>query len=454
MEPKHYQFGGGEAETVLHPIVVVILLIVIILLLLRSRRYSIPAFLFGTFLIPAGQQIVLAGVHVFAYRIILLAALLRMIRFRRSPPLAGKWNFIDTAFSLSVMFHVVAFALLYLEMAAVINQAGFVCDYIGGYLFLRYAIRDNEDIVEVIKCFAVLTVIFAVCMLREQFTGENIFGHLGGVELLSEVREGHIRSQAVFQHAILAGTFGAILMPLFVWLWKSGKARILSVAGVVASVAMVVTTACSTPLFAYGAAIVGICFWPVRKHMRLFRWGFVIALVVLQLVMKAPVWALIERVHLVAGSSNYHRFQLVDQFIRHMGDWWLLGTSSNASWGYQMFDTSNEYVAQGVTGGLFSLVFFVLTISSSFGRIGRAKRSIEGRDPQFEWLLWLLGSALFANVVAFFGISYFDQTRVAWFALLAMISAATTGRRPIALYVTKKQLVPQLSNGDMLVSAK
>jgi hypothetical protein len=62
-------------------------------------------------------------------------------------------------------------------------------------------------------------------------------------------------------------------------------------------------------------------------------------------------------------------------------------------------------------------------ISVSFGMIGKARKAIEG-DKEKEWMLWILGAALFAHVVGYFGISYFDQTRVAWFALLAMISAA------------------------------
>ena len=47
--------------------------------------------------------------------------------------------------------------------------------------------------------------------------------------------------------------------------------------------------------------------------------------------------------------------------------------------------------------------------------------------------MWALGSALFANMVAFLGISYFDQTMVAWYGLLAMISAATVVRSKKAL---------------------
>ena len=43
-------------------------------------------------------------------------------------------------------------------------------------------------------------------------------------------------------------------------------------------------------------------------------------------------------------------------------------------------------------------------------------------------MIWLLGAALLANVVAFFGVNYFDQSRMAWFALLAMVCACTAPR--------------------------
>jgi len=46
-------------------------------------------------------------------------------------------------------------------------------------------------------------------------------------------------------------------------------------------------------------------------------------------------------------------------------------------------------------------------------------------DRQAELYYWIIGSALFAHVVGFFGISYFDQTRLAWYSLLAMTSAVT-----------------------------
>lgn len=426
---NNYKYGGGATETILHPLVLVAMVIVTIVLLLFPRKYAIPAFLFGTFLIPAGQQVVVAGVHVFAYRFLVLAGLLRFIR---SPRIAGNWNSIDTAFVLLAVSHAIAFTLLYGDTPALINQVAFIWDYIGGYIFLRYAIRSDEDIITTIKCFAFLTLIFAACMIGEQFTGKNIFGLLGGVRLISEVREGHVRSEAVFQHAILAGTFGATLLPLFVLLWKKTRSKVLSAIAALSSTVMVITSMGSTPLLAYAAGILGVFLWPARKRMRWLRWGFVIGLLCLSLVMHAPVWYIIAHAEVVGGSSGYHRADLLDTFLRHMDQWWLLGTGANATWGNFMIDTSNEYVYQGVTGGLLSLTFLIATISCSFRRIGKVRKFVEGHGRRSEWLLWLLGSALFANVVAFFGISYFDQTRFAWFSLLAMISAATTADRALS----------------------
>jgi hypothetical protein len=143
----------------------------------------------------------------------------------------------------------------------------------------------------------------------------------------------------------------------------------------------------------------------------------------LSLVMKAPVWFVISHVDIVGGNSSYQRAFLIDQFIRHFGDWWLLGSYSSESWGFDMWDHTNQFVAEGEAGGLVSLVCFIAMISVSFGMIGKARKAVGG-DKEKEWMLWILGAALFAHIVGYFGISYFDQTRVAWFALLAMISAA------------------------------
>jgi hypothetical protein len=425
---------------VLHPVVLVALLVSITLILIVPRKYVIMPLLVPTLLLPARDAIVIAGAHIFVFRIILLFGWIRLAAIKfgsQTSLLAGRFNSIDAAFSLWAVFHGLAFILLYLQPAAVINQLGFLWDAFACYFLLRLLIQDEADIHRAIQCFAVLVVIVAICMVNEQLTGQNVIGLIGGVRSVSEIRAGRIRSQAVFQHPILAGTFGATLLPLFFWLWKSGKSKFAALLAAISSIVMTVTSACSTPVVSCAAAILATSIWPFRKQMRALRWGIVIALIALFLFMKAPVWFLIDRIELVGGSSGYHRAMLVDQFIRNFGDWWLLGTNANQNWGDHMWDTSNAYVEEGQTGGLLSLVLFIAMISRCFGKIGTARKSVEGADPGKEWFLWFLGAALFAHTIAFFGISYFDQTRVAWFATLAIVSAAT------ASILDAKSLSPQ-----------
>jgi len=63
---------------------------------------------------------------------------------------------------------------------------------------------------------ALVAVPVAIVMATEHFTGHNLFAKLGGVDELSNIRNGRVRAQGPFLHAIVAGTVGAVLLPLFV----------------------------------------------------------------------------------------------------------------------------------------------------------------------------------------------------------------------------------------------
>jgi len=139
-------------------------------------------------------------------------------------------------------------------------------------------------------------------------------------------------------------------------------------------------------------------------------------------VMKAPVWFLIARVDLTGGSSSYHRAELVDQFMSHIPEWFLIGVKDTSDWGLDMWDVQNQYVNIGEAGGIVAFVCFIMVITRSFGMLGDARKAVD-RQKDKEWMLWCLGSAMFANVVGFFGVNYFDNSRMWWFILLAMIPA-------------------------------
>ena len=428
MQPENFRFGGGASETILHPLVLVAMLIAMALVFLLPRKYLVWPVLCMAFLVPIGQEILIGGLHFYVIRIIILTVAVRMLAAMFSSPEGifedGLGTF-DFVFLLWALLRALAGVLSFsFNPGAMVYQAGFLLDALGGYFVLRYLIRDDEDIYRTIRAFATVSIVIAAGMAFERFHQLNVFGVLGGVRAVPEMRGGAVRAQGPFQHELLAGAFGATLLPLFYLLWKSGKSNLLAVFGAMAATFIVFASHASTSVMAYGAGVLAICAWPLRRHMRMLRWGTVLVLIALQIVMKAPVWFLIQRIDIVGGSSGYHRAMLVNNFILRFRDWWLVGTTENARWGFNMWDLCNQFVAEGQVGGLVTFACFVALICMGFSKLGTARKAVEG-DRDKEWYFWIFGCALFVHVVAFFGISYFDQVRDSWFALLAMIVAAT-----------------------------
>ncbi len=128
-----------------------------------------------------------------------------------------------------------------------------------------------------------------------------------------------------------------------------------------------------------------------------------ISLISLHLVMKAPVWFIINHVDIFSGNSGDHRANLIDGFIRHFTDWWLIGVKSTNSWGWDMWDQANQFVTEGESGGSATFICFVWMVSWVFSRVGTMRKLVEG-DRKKEWMFWLLGVTLFSYVVSFFGI--------------------------------------------------
>ena len=381
MEPTNIRFGGGAAETILHPLVALALMVTIALTCFLPRRHVVMPWLLTALLVPFGQVVVLGGVHFTVYRIIVIVGLVRLgstLLQSGAVRLAGGFGTIDRAFTLCSLFTFIIFSLQWMESQAFIKSAGSLLDTLGGYLVLRFLIRDWETARRAIVGLIVTALVLSVVMLNEQYTHKNVFGLLGGTSVAVAIREGKARSTGSFAVYITAGVFGATLLPLCVLLWCDLRSRVVAALGMVGATIMTLTASSSTPLLAYVAGIGGLCFWPLRRRMRSIRWGVGLILVCVHLAMKAPVWALIARVDLTGSSSGFHRYMLVDQCIRHFGDWWLLGVKNFDKWGFDMWDTSNQYVDLALRGGLITLVMFVLVISRCFGRLGIARRCAGG----------------------------------------------------------------------------
>lgn len=414
----------------MHPVVLVATLLAALGLLVLPRKYALVPVLIVTFLTPTGEQLLVGGFHFFAPRIIILAGLVRLIWIRASSRtrLFGRGlQLIDKMLLVWAVLHAVTFMLLFRDTGAIANQLAFLLDACGGYLVFRYFIQDREDVLRAAKTLVIVAAVLAACMGYEYLSRVNLFSYINGFTIVPWVRDGRVRAQGIFSNSITAGTFGATLFPLFFWLWKGGEARLLGVVGLAASTVIAVTSMASTGIMAYGAGILALCLWPLRKYMRTLRWGIVITVLGLALAMRAPVWFIIARVDFV-GGHGWDRAALIDAAVRHFSDWWLLGTKTNANWGADTWDACNQFVYEATSGGLVTLVLFVAILSRAFGMIGAARKRVAGSRRQ-EWFFWCLGAVLFAHVMGFWGIDYFDVIRTWWYIFLAMIPAATMAVR-------------------------
>ena len=404
------------------------MLVAIVLILVLPRKKAITPFLLAFFSIPLGQVLVLGGVHFLMHQILILTVMVRMAAFHGSASerrFAGGFNALDRVVVLWALSGVIIFSLQWMEVQALVKSMGDLVEDLGGYLAMRFLIPDREAVRRAAKALAAICVIQGACMVSEQFTHQNVFASLGAYS--PEIREGHIRSQGALG-GLYAGPLAGFLIPLFIWLWTGGKSRTAAFAGLAGATAIVFASHASTSWTTYGSSLLALGFWPLRQRMRLVRWGLVTTLVGLHLVMNGPVWSLIEKIDVTGGSSSFHRYMLVDNCIRHFGDWWLLGCKNYGDWGFVMFDVCNQFVLAALRGGLVTLIIYIAIYKRSFGAIGKARKRVAGNCGQ-EWFLWCLGSALFATVVSSFGINYMTYLMMALFSLLAGISVATVEAR-------------------------
>jgi len=421
MIPRNYKAFGGGGETTMNPLALAILIAGLLAMCLLPKRFLLIPFVLLALLMPGEEQIVILGLHFSIMRVLIVGAWCRCAFYLK----CHKLTLLDMMFIAWVITSTCAYTLLWEDVGALVFKLGFAFNALGIYFLFRQLLCGRVSAIRFVRILVIACVFIAFLMVYESATGHNLLSIIGGPGQ-AELRHERFRSQGPFAHPIIAGTFGAILMPIFVSLWVFRDCKTYAVSGLIATTFIMFTSASSTPVAAFCGGIVALLLWPMRGHMRLVRWGIVGTLIVLQIVMNAPVWALLTRFDAVGGSSGWHRFMLIDQFFRHVGDWWLTGTTANSSWGFDMWDRANWYVQVGIDGGIVTLFLFLSVIVLGFRAVSKGCLDCK-RDGTWERFAWGLGCSLFASVVSFMGISLSDQSIIAWYGLLALLSALSAG---------------------------
>jgi hypothetical protein len=275
-----------------------------------------------------------------------------------------------------------------------------------------------------------LLVPLAAEMVYEHLTFHNLFSVLGGVGPTPQLREGHIRALGPFAHPILAGTVGAVTLPLTIGMWH--RHRKSACIGAVACITIVLASRSSGPFMSALVAMAALGMWHFRSHMRLLRRLTVVMYIVLDVSMKVPPYYLMDRIDISGGSTGWHRARLIESSLEHISEWWLIGTDytrhwmpTGVSWNLRHTDITNHYLQMGVWGGLPLMFLFIAALVKGFSFVG-ARMVDEATPAQDRFLIWSLGASLFAHVATCISVSYFDQS--VFFIYLTLASIASSAK--------------------------
>ena len=407
-----------------------ILLLNAIAILFLPRRWAPIPLLIGALYVVSGQRIMIGSFNFNVIRILIATGLVRVII--RGDRLEGQMNGLDKLMMVWTFWMLVSSCFHKDLSAAFINRLGLVYDACGTYFLLRIFIRSFDEIKDICQITAILLLPVAIEMLYEKQTDHNLFFALGGGQDISPIREGHIRARGSFAHAILAGTVGAVCLPLMICLWH--QHRKTAIAGILACVTIVFACASSGPILSAMAAFGALFLWRYHNQphrLRFILWFAVMIYIALDLVMKDPAYYIIARIDLAGGSTGWHRARLIQSSIEHLSEWWLGGTNytrhwmpSGVTWSAAHTDITNHYLQQGVVGGLPLMFLFISILYKGFSIVGNTLWQATDLTRETRFMLWSLGSSLFAHAVTLTSVSYYDQSFLFLYITLAAIGSA------------------------------
>lgn len=146
--------------------------------------------------------------------------------------------------------------------------------------------------------------------------------------------------------------------------------------------------------------------------------------------MKGHAWWLIAKVSDIVGGGGYWRAKLIDEFVNHFSEWWFNGTSYTAHWsptgvGLPLYpdymDITNQFVAEGVSGGIVRFILYIWLIVTCFRRVGGvAKDELYPEYVQLQF--WSIGSMIFAYCMSFLAVANSAQNTVIFFCAVASLA--------------------------------
>jgi len=411
-----------------NPFALLLLVTVSGAILCLSRRFAAVALVLGCCYMTTGQGIELGSISLPVFRMVLLIGAARVVMRQEWRGL--KLNAIDKLMVAFGSYIILAsFFRENLPGAGPVGAIGIVYNQALFYLLIRLWIRDLDELKQWIAALAILLVPVAAAMAIEKVTGTSLFAKFGAVPSELLIRDGKIRAQGPFRHPILAGTVGAVCLPLFVMIFRERRPQALI--GIGCSLVMVVASASSGPIMSLLIAIGALFLWSFRSLVRYLVWLGVAFYVAADLMMTRPGYYLISKIDITGGSTGWHRSRLIHSWLNHFEEWWIVGTDYTRHWmpygvtigDGRHIDITNHYIAMAVYGGLPALLLCLAMLLVAFRWVGHMLRIIGSGRRHEQFQIWCLGAMLFAHCATCIAVSYFDQSLIFFWLCVGAISS-------------------------------
>lgn len=424
-------FNPYADTTILPPFTAIVILLICTFAMLSKRRYAIIAFIIVMNFIPNGVRIYAIGLNFSVLRLLIVVVGMRIILRREATRIRA------TGLDALVAFYIVAWTLAaFLQRPAVSSLIGILgtdLDRFGAYLVVRALIRDEHDIRTMVRALIVSCFVLVVAIGYEHQTDSNPFHFLGGVPLVSAIRNGRIRAQGPYPHPLVAGALWTAVLPLIIAFARwNGKRNLSAYLAVPAVFLIVYFTGSSTTLIALAVAILGSALYYQRNWVPSLVATAVVGIAAISLWWWHPIWFLYTKIDLISGSTGYFRYLLVNSFVEHWREWFLIGTRNAYSWGANLSlgrlglsDWVNQFIAEAGNGGIVTLLAFVAVIGKALSYAGHAVRA--AGDATERRIRWSIGASILVHVFNFLGMSYYGQVTFSWWMTVAVCASLFEG---------------------------
>ncbi len=248
------------------PVATSFLVILSALFLSLPRKFATLPFLIGICYITGGPRIEIGPFSFTILRTLITIGFIRILAR------GEKKHFVKTPMDLPYYIWLFCFVICGLMLnksfGNMIEYLGQTYDALGLYFIFRCLVSSKDDLLFLLKEMAIVMIPMALIMLNEKITGRNFFYFLGGVPEFTAVRDGRLRCQGAFSHAILAGTTGAAAVGFAIASWWHDKSKKLLITGMAAGVLIVYFSNSSGPIMTLLQVLFGIMFWKYRYEMR------------------------------------------------------------------------------------------------------------------------------------------------------------------------------------------